>query len=74
MNHLFSLLNKSLFSKTSLSKDLTDTIENHHRVVIQKRLEAIAKDYEAQGVMAQLNYLQGIDLSSSLNSNQPKEF
>lgn len=41
------------------------------KVVIQKRLDAIAKDFEAQGSLAQLQYLQSIDLSHL--TNQPKE-
>ena len=50
-------------SKTNLTADITDAIQSHQRAVIQKRLDAIAKDFEAQGALAQLQYLQSIDLS-----------
>lgn len=49
--------------KTNLSADLTDAISSVQKLVIQKRLDAIAKDFEAQGSLAQLQYLQSIDLS-----------
>lgn len=65
MNHPFfqKLTNWVLPAKNTLPADLVDSINAHQRVVIQKRLEAIAKDFEAQGVLAQLQYLQGIELS-----------
>lgn len=49
--------------KTNLTADLIDAISAQQKVVIQKRLDAIAKDFEAQGSLAQLQYLQSIDLS-----------
>lgn len=49
--------------KTNLTADLIDAINSQQKVVIQKRLDAIAKDFEAQGSLAQLQYLQSIDLS-----------
>ncbi len=49
--------------KSNLSADLIDAISSQQKVVIQKRLDAIAKDFEAQGSLAQLQYLQSIDLS-----------
>ena len=58
--HFFQFL---LPPKTNLSADLTDAISSVQKVVIQKRLDAIAKDFEAQGSLAQLQYLQSIDLS-----------
>lgn len=57
--------------KTNLTADLIDAINSQQKVVIQKRLDAIAKDFEAQGSLAQLQYLQSIDLSHL--TNQPKE-
>ena len=61
-------MNKTWFNwilppKNNLPAELTDAIQSHQKVVIQKRLEAIAKDFEAQGVLAQLQYLQSIDLA-----------
>ena len=63
LSFLNSVFGWILPPKTSLSSDLTDAIAHSQRQVIQKRLEAIAKDFEAQGVLAQLQYLQSIDLS-----------
>lgn len=40
-----SFLNWILPPKTSLASDLTDAIQSHQKVVIQKRLEAIAKRF-----------------------------
>lgn len=54
--------------KTNLSSELIDAISSTQKLVIQKRLDAIAKDFEAQGSLAQLQYLQSIDLST-----EPKE-
>ena len=58
-----SFLNWILPPKSNLSADLIDAISSQQKVVIQKRLDAIAKDFEAQGSLAQLQYLQSIDLS-----------
>lgn len=58
--HFFQFL---LPPKTDLTADLIDAINSQQKVVIQKRLDAIAKDFEAQGSLAQLQYLQSIDLS-----------
>ncbi len=62
-------MNKSWFQwilppKTNLTAELIDAIHSQQKVVIQKRLDAIAKDFEAQGALAQLQYLQSIDLSN----------
>ena len=51
-----------------LSKYLLETITETQRSVIQKRLYAIAADFDAQKSLAQLQYLQSIDLST-----EPKE-
>ena len=57
-----------ILPKPDLSKDLLETITETQRSVIQKRLYAIAADFDAQKSLAQLQYLQSIDLST-----EPKE-
>ena len=57
-----------ILPKSDLSKDLLETITETQRSVIQKRLYAIAAEFDAQKSLAQLQYLQSIDLST-----EPKE-
>lgn len=57
-----------ILPKSDLSKDLLETITETQRSVIQKRLYAIAAEFDAQKALAQLQYLQSIDLST-----EPKE-
>ena len=57
-----------ILPKSDLSKDLLETITETQRSVIQKRLYAIAAEFDAQKASAQLQYLQSIDLST-----EPKE-
>jgi hypothetical protein len=52
-----------ILPKSDLSKDLLETITETQRSVIQKRLYAIAAEFDAQKSLAQLQYLQSIDLS-----------
>jgi hypothetical protein len=53
-----------ILPKSDLSKDLLETITETQRSVIQKRLYAIAAEFDAQKASAQLQYLQSIDLST----------
>lgn len=53
-----------LFSRTSLAADLKDAIEAQQRRVITQHLEAIAQEYNAKKEIAQLRYLQSINLAS----------
>ncbi len=57
-----------ILPKPNLPKDLLETITETQRSVIQKRLYAIAAEFDAQKSLAQLQYLQSIDLST-----EPKE-
>ena len=57
-----------ILPKSDLSKDLSETIIETQRSVVQKRLYAIAAEFDAQKALAQLQYLQSIDLST-----EPKE-
>ncbi len=57
-----------IIPKPNLPKDLLETITETQRSVIQKRLYAIAAEFDAQKALAQLQYLQSIDLST-----EPKE-
>lgn len=57
-----------IIPKPNLPKDLLETITETQRSVIQKRLYAIAAEFDAQKASAQLQYLQSIDLST-----EPKE-
>ncbi len=57
-----------ILPKPNLPKDLLETITETQRSVIQKRLYAIAAEFDAQKTLAQLQYLQSIDLST-----EPKE-
>ena len=57
-----------ILPKPNLSKDLSETITDTQRSVVQKRLYAIAAEFDAQKSLAQLQYLQSIDLST-----EPKE-
>lgn len=52
-----------ILPKSDLSKDLLETITETQRSVVQKRLYAIAAEFDAQKALAQLQYLQSIDLS-----------
>ena len=52
-----------ILPRTDLSKDLLETITETQRSVVQKRLYAIAAEFDAQKASAQLQYLQSIDLS-----------
>ena len=60
-----------LLPRTNLARDIANTILDQHRIVIQKRLHAIALEFEAQKALAQLQYLQSIDLSHI--TGDPKE-
>lgn len=53
-----------IIPKPNLPKDLLETITETQRSVIQKRLYAIAAEFDAQKASAQLQYLQSIDLST----------
>jgi hypothetical protein len=53
-----------ILPKSDLSKDLLETITETQRSVIQKRLYAIAAEFDAQKASVQLQYLQSIDLST----------
>ena len=53
-----------ILPKSDLSKDLLETITETQRSVVQKRLYAIAAEFDAQKSLAQLQYLQSIDLST----------
>lgn len=57
-----------ILPKIDLPADVSETITETQRSVIQKRLYAIAAEFDAQKSSAQLQYLQSIDLST-----EPKE-
>jgi len=70
---ILSFLNQAqskLFSRTSLASDLKDAIESQQRRVITQHLEAIAQEYGAKKEIAQLRYLQSINLADTQNTKE----
>lgn len=47
----------------TLVADVTETLAIQQRTVIQRKLDAISADYDAQKALAQLHYLQSLDFT-----------